>query len=225
MATYIGNSLTERQGSPAGDPATNISMGQTSSDWVIGSRLLLTTAVGKVVPGATSLSFRNNADSADNLIITDAGNVTIRGTLTRTAGSSSTFTSAAGAQEIKGVSEELIVLSTTTTLTNSTTNMLPANSVIGGVTGFVNTTITGSTDWKLGDPTSAGRFTNAATTILTAGQSIVGLSHLNPAVATTLALSAVVVAATTVRVTATGVATAGKIRVTCFYTQYVPATS
>ena len=41
--------------------------------------LTLTTAVSKIVPGATSLSLRNNADSADNIIITDAGAVTFRG--------------------------------------------------------------------------------------------------------------------------------------------------
>lgn len=40
--------------------------------------LKLTTAVSKVVPGATSLSFRNNADSADNLILTDAGAASFR---------------------------------------------------------------------------------------------------------------------------------------------------
>lgn len=42
----------------------------------------ITTAVGKIIPGATSLSHRNNADSADNFILTDAGNATLRGNLT-----------------------------------------------------------------------------------------------------------------------------------------------
>jgi len=41
----------------------------------------LSTAVSKIVPGATSLSLRNNADSADNWILTDAGNGTLRGNL------------------------------------------------------------------------------------------------------------------------------------------------
>lgn len=35
-------------------------------------KLTLTAAASLVVPGATSLTFRNNADSADNLIITDS---------------------------------------------------------------------------------------------------------------------------------------------------------
>lgn len=50
------------------------------------SQLTLTTAASKIIPGATSLSLRNNADSADNLIITNAGAVTIRAGLTVTAG-------------------------------------------------------------------------------------------------------------------------------------------
>lgn len=44
--------------------------------------IALSTAVSKLVPGATSFSARNNADSVDNLLIADSGNVTIRGTLT-----------------------------------------------------------------------------------------------------------------------------------------------
>lgn len=44
------------------------------------------TAVSKIVPGATSISHRNNADSADNLLITDTGAVTIRSNLTVSSG-------------------------------------------------------------------------------------------------------------------------------------------
>ena len=52
-----------------------------SGDIKIGSttRLVFTQAAGKIIPGATSLTFRNNADSADNLLIADAGDVTVRG--------------------------------------------------------------------------------------------------------------------------------------------------
>lgn len=52
-----------------------------AADFTVGGRLIFTTAVGKIVPGVTSISFRNNADGADNLIITDAGAVTIRASL------------------------------------------------------------------------------------------------------------------------------------------------
>jgi|SRR6266446_2586058 len=51
--------------------------------------LTFTNAAASIIPGATSLSFRNNANGADNLLITDAGIATIRAGLTLTAG---TFT-------------------------------------------------------------------------------------------------------------------------------------
>jgi len=45
------------------------------------TKLSISTAVGKIIPGATSLSHRNNADSADNLLISDAGIVSTRNLL------------------------------------------------------------------------------------------------------------------------------------------------
>lgn len=49
-------------------------------------QLTLTTAVSKIIAGATSLALRNAADSADNLLVTDAGVVTTRSTLNALAG-------------------------------------------------------------------------------------------------------------------------------------------
>src|SRR5262249_57529499 len=49
-------------------------------------RLIFGAAASKIIPGATNISHRNNADSADNLLITDAGAVTVRNGLTVTAG-------------------------------------------------------------------------------------------------------------------------------------------
>lgn len=63
-----------------------IPQGVTTSGILTGASLALTTAVSKIVPGATSFSIRNTADSADNLIITNAGAATIRAGLTITAG-------------------------------------------------------------------------------------------------------------------------------------------
>lgn len=60
---------------------TNYSIYTGSGDVSLGDRLVLRTAVSKIVAGATSISLRNNADSADNILITDAGNVTIRANL------------------------------------------------------------------------------------------------------------------------------------------------
>jgi hypothetical protein len=47
------------------------------------SKLVLKgSATSKIIPGVTSHSVRNNADSTDNILITDIGDVTIRNTLT-----------------------------------------------------------------------------------------------------------------------------------------------
>jgi hypothetical protein len=48
--------------------------------------LALSAAASKIVPGATSLSLRNNADDANNLLISNAGAVTVRSVLTLTGG-------------------------------------------------------------------------------------------------------------------------------------------
>ena len=58
-------------------------------------------AISKIVPGATSLSLRNNANTADNILITDAGAVTMRSTLGVTGGITRTSTSAATAASME----------------------------------------------------------------------------------------------------------------------------
>lgn len=65
--TIAGDALSEGAAIGAATPST-----------LRGTSLTLTTAASKIVPGATSLSLRNNADSADNLLISDAGVVTAR---------------------------------------------------------------------------------------------------------------------------------------------------
>lgn len=59
----------------------------------VGTNIYLDSATAKVIPGATSFTFRNHADNADNLGITDAGVVTARAGLTATTGN---ITSTAG---------------------------------------------------------------------------------------------------------------------------------
>ena len=61
---------------------SNIS--SAGGNFTIGGSLTLTPTSSKVIPGATQLSLRNHADSADNLLITDAGNITARGTIAGT---------------------------------------------------------------------------------------------------------------------------------------------
>lgn len=48
--------------------------------------ITLTTATARIIPGVTSFAIRNNANSADNLLVNDAGDVTARTTLTIVGG-------------------------------------------------------------------------------------------------------------------------------------------
>jgi hypothetical protein len=73
-------------------------------------QITVTTAVSKIVPGATSLAFRNNADSADNLLISNAGLVTVRAGLSV----------AAGTVAVGGAPSSLVGLSVSATLTAGT---------------------------------------------------------------------------------------------------------
>lgn len=128
-----------------------------------------------------------------------------------------------GAQWVKGQASELLTLSTGGTTTDTTANLLPANSIIEAVVARVTTTITVATDWKLGDATQAARFSNANAT-LAAGTTQVGLNQADPTVASSN-LGPVQVSAAKVRVTTTGTPGAGVIRITVFYRQFVAPTS
>ena len=82
---------------------------------------------------------------------------------------SSTFTAGANGQGFAAFhNTELMTLSTGGLTTDSSANLLPANSLIMMVTGYVQTTITTTTSWGLGDSSTANRFT-ATSTGLTAG--------------------------------------------------------
>jgi len=75
------------------DSACTVSVGHTfSAAQTFGAGISLTgtltmaTAASTLVPGATSFTIRNNADSADNLKVLDSGATTIRNALTVSAG-------------------------------------------------------------------------------------------------------------------------------------------
>jgi hypothetical protein len=61
----------------------------------ITGNLTMATAASRLVPGATSFAVRNNANGEDNLLVSDAGNVTVRGTLTSTGTITGTLATAA----------------------------------------------------------------------------------------------------------------------------------
>jgi hypothetical protein len=70
--------------SSAGLPAW--SSASSFSDITLSGDLIFTKAAAEIVPGATSIAFRNNADSKDNLRILDAGTVETFSTLTILSG-------------------------------------------------------------------------------------------------------------------------------------------
>lgn len=127
------------------------------------------------------------------------------------------------------VLSENLTLSTGGTTTDTTANLLPANSIILSVTGRVTTTITaGCTGWQLGDPTTAGRFT-ASDTTLTSGETVpkstIPPVHVGTGIAsaTTGMFQA---SAAKVRVTcATAAPGAGAVRITVFGYTIVPPAS
>lgn len=105
--------------------------------------------------------------------------------------------------------EEELTLSTSGGTTDTTANLLPAKSLIMCVMAYVTTTITTATDWKLGDASTADRFT-AANSTLTAGTtdySVTLWDHSKAAGYTPWQVSAA-----KLRVTTTGTPGAGKIR-------------
>lgn len=60
-------------------PASLVTAGTFGAgNYVFPGTLSLSTAASQIVPGATSLSLRNNANNADNLLILDAGTATFR---------------------------------------------------------------------------------------------------------------------------------------------------
>ena len=135
------------------------------------------------------------------------------GTITYSGNLDQTDAHGAGAGFIE--TTEVVTLSTSSTLTTSATNLLPANSLILAVTAIPTVNLAGTTGFQLGDPTSNTRFTaSSSTNVLTTSAATVGNSQWNPAVATTLALSGIQAAATTVVVKANILATGGALRIT-----------
>ncbi len=87
------------------------------------------------------------------------------------------LTTTNGASWLPYADSEQITLSTVGLTTDSTANLLHANSVIDAVVCRQTTAITTSTNWGISDPTTANRFA-AATTIATT--TLVGLDQHDP---------------------------------------------
>lgn len=89
----------------AGAPVFQGSLGVLGTTSLVGlnvsGALSMTGAVSRIVGGGTSLSLRNNANNTDNLILSDAGNASLRGNLV--IGGSTVSFSAAVAKILQGV--------------------------------------------------------------------------------------------------------------------------
>lgn len=101
-------------------------------------------ASAKIVPGATSFLIRNNADSASNIAITDAGAVTVRAGLTVTAGGATItaggLTVSAGATSVQAftctsfTTAAISATSTTIKLVSGSTDIQFRNNADTGTT-------------------------------------------------------------------------------------------
>lgn len=110
------------------------------------------------------------------------------------------------------VNEEEVTLSTSGTTTDSTSNLIPANSLTIGFTALVTTTITTATDWRVKNKTSAINLQDAAVATMTAGTaSTNGIGN-----GTVGFQDKFNVAAGKCTITTTGTPGAGKIRLTVY---------
>lgn len=153
---------------------------------------------------------------------------TWNGTAFAAAGGPSWAAGANGQSFAPFVNTELVTLNTGAGSTDTTGNLLPVNSIIMAVTGTVQTTITSSTGWQLGDASTAGRF-SANDTTLTAAESVPKTSFPPVQIGTGVANATTGVyqaAAAKVRITlAGGNPGAGKVRVTVYGFTLVNATT
>lgn len=67
------------QGAPLASGAGPAAITNSYALWIQAGPIKMDATASQLIPGATSFSHRNNANSADNLIITDAGVATFRG--------------------------------------------------------------------------------------------------------------------------------------------------
>jgi hypothetical protein len=138
-ATFLGSSTVSATIVPGTTNSYDLgSAAATFRTLYLGTNLKFTAASAKILPGATSLLFQNNADSATNLGITDAGVVTARAGLATTAGNL-TF-GAASAKIIPGATS-LILRNNADDATNFTMTNAGAAVFTGTVTSSNSTTI------------------------------------------------------------------------------------
>lgn len=151
------------------------------------------------------------------------GAVTARGGVVIADGSNQIMQTANGGTWEHRQNGEEITLNTGGTTTDSSGDLLPADSIIEAVVARVTESITVATNWALGDAATSARFLTA-TTDLTVGTKKVGMNHWKGSVGTDAA-GPTQASAAKLRVTTTGTPSAGKIRVAVFYRTLTGPTS
>ena len=192
-------------------------------------------ASGIYVYKAYGLAAGNVQDWIEAFVLAPTFVGPMTGVTTLAVSSTSTFTGAAtfsdstvvqsanGGQWISGQISELITIAASAT-TDSTANLLPANSIIEAVVVRVTTVIPTATTFTVGDATTAARF--LAATDVAATTTGIGTVHWNGVVSTTVA-GPTQAAAAKIRITPNGTPAnnTGRLRVTVFYRQFVAPTS
>jgi hypothetical protein len=137
------------------------------------SQLTITDTASRIIPGATSLSLRNNANNADNILISDAGAITVRSTIggvTTISGTTATFTNLGGtlttaAQTAITSTGVLASLHATSLVIDSGgLTITGAATITGGAGNMTILSGTGASRTMIFQTTTAG---SAATTALT----------------------------------------------------------
>jgi hypothetical protein len=127
-----------------------------------------------------------------------------------------------GAYMEYGTNSELLTLSTVAQTTDTTANLLPANSFIDAVAYRVILAVDG-TSISVGDATQAARFVSSSNQI-GATQGVVGMLQLDPTVASAN-LGPVQTSAAKVRISCGSQNTGGQVRITVFYKKFIGPTS
>lgn len=138
---------------------------------------------------------------------------------------SSIVKSASGGTMTFGTSEELLSAASGTT-TRTTNTILPANSIILAVTGYVQTALSGGSvsGFALGDVACPLRFA-ANNTTLTAGSTSIGITHWGADLTGSTQGPLQSTAAVALATFAGGGPTAGAIRITSYWLKFAAATS
>jgi hypothetical protein len=77
---FVVVDTSDTEAAPTGT-TKKITRAQAFTNLLVHTALVFYDAVSKVIPGSTSFAIRNHADSADNLLVSDTGDVTVRNAL------------------------------------------------------------------------------------------------------------------------------------------------